>query len=409
MKVKRMLGWMAVACLAAAHGAVATPGAPARQSGAGEPPEAEVERPDPLADFRADADAIAAEAVPGEGLRRVVALAEEGELGLSLALVEALSEPHRFDLLPEPERATLDFARGRLVLLREPDLLGLDEPFAPLEGDALEALGEVRRAFARARAGSGPGLVRERAVMALGTLDLHQAERGFRAFVTELQQGGGAPPAAPAGEEEPPDPIERAKALIEEFEGARDLLVERVRIAWLDPDPRANLEWAQRRIRELEQIVEELERQEEEQEDPQAQDQEQPQEGDEGDDSSESQGEDPSEEDGESDSEQDQGADSEEGPEDEGPDEAGPDEEGPDEEGPEEEGTEEEGPENPSDEEQSPAEDETDGAAAESEPQSLSPEEIADLLNRLEQLEQQAEEDRERRRLRGRRTVERDW
>jgi hypothetical protein len=129
-------------------------------------------------------------------------------------------------------------------------------------------------AFETARALAGPGGLRLDATYDLGSVHLLEGERHYRS----LPEVGGAPqqptqlpppPAAGAvggAPEEPKDPLERAR---EEYLLAKDYLIERLRSDWSDADTRADLELVQRRLKALEAIERERERQRREQRDDQ--------------------------------------------------------------------------------------------------------------------------------------------
>ncbi|MHC4262096.1 MAG: hypothetical protein ACYSWX_06220 [Planctomycetota bacterium] len=334
---------------------------------------------------------------PREAVRSMLDAALAGQNRAALESAEALTDGPLADLLLEDERALVGLARGLLGPLVEPELLELVEPFPALAEDAAGRLDESREALVSARsAAAGP--VRLRAVYGLGTLELFEAERALRRWVFEQSEGSQAqaPTAVPGGpaagsgapdDAEPEDPMEVVRRLIEGFVEARTLLVERVRIDAKAEDPRANLEWAQRRIRELERIERELEEQQEQeqQQQDQQQDQDEQQEPEDSDPSQDQQEPDPQE------------SDSQEGEEEESDSEEG-------EESPEE--GDEEGDEQESGEEDRTAEpDSTEEQVA----PELSQEEIVELLDRLAAEEARAEALREHRRLSGRRAVEKDW
>jgi hypothetical protein len=222
----------------------------------------------------------AAERSTAQVLGDAVAAAEGGDRANALALLEVLAQ--RVDLAPEREleRAGVDLALALVLLTQEPSLTVLEEPYAAPDEEQRARLDWARAALHRVRATAGEGELRRRAVYALGTVELWLAERELRHFVTSAQQpGGGAAPAPGAAPTEaPPDPRAALEALLAQFVVARDLLVERVRLDWREADPRANLEWAQRRIRELERALRELDEQEQEQQQEQQEQEEQQQE-----------------------------------------------------------------------------------------------------------------------------------
>ncbi len=175
------------------------------------------------------------------------------------------------DLSPV-ERATVHFARG--VVLAH----------AEKRGDAGEA-------FERARALAGPGDLRLDATYDLGWTALAEGEN-LRKQIPEL---GGTPPGQPGQPPQPaqpttpqaqlqqqmqgqapqgPDPLQLARAA---YTLARERFVERLKADARDPDSRANVELAQRRLKELAEIQrkreEEKQKQEQQKKDQQQKDQ----------------------------------------------------------------------------------------------------------------------------------------
>ena len=203
-------------------------------------------------------------------LDEIVERADEGDTARAAALaLGALAREG--ELAPtELEQAELSYALGVVHTRRG-------------EGPAAQA------AFRSARALAGPGELRLDATYNLGHFQLLRGEE-HRAEL--LQPAAAAPPGGPPGTpgasgapgstgEDGADPLERARAA---YLRARESFVERLRSDWRDPDTRANLELIVRRLKELD----EIERQREEQEQ-----QQEPSESDEpSDDQQESQGED---------------------------------------------------------------------------------------------------------------------
>ena len=170
---------------------------------------------------------------------------------------------------PSPRmRAEVHFARG-LALARAADL------------------GGAHADFERAAELGGPGDLRRAGLYAAGTVALEAAE-ALRLAIPEVREAMGLPPlaapaagtapgvsAAPASPGAPaaartpgePDALALARSA---YESARATLVQRLRLDWRDEDTRANLEWIQRRLRELDQIESEREEAEppEQQEEP---------------------------------------------------------------------------------------------------------------------------------------------
>ncbi|WP_145067430.1 hypothetical protein [Engelhardtia mirabilis] len=344
------------------------------------------------------ADLELAELVDADLLARIVELGEGREFEHALQLVEAFDRSGRADDLPEPELAALNYAQGLLLVESEP-LAVLEAPYDPPEGAAAERVERARAAFAKARAYAGGGILRQRAVYAAGTLELWLAERELRRFVVANGPDAPTPPLPVPGQEpeEPPDPKQQIEELIGRFEGARDLLAERVRSDWSDADPRANLEWSQRRIRELERALQQMEEQEQQQQEQQ-QDGDQQQEGD---------------------PQQDQDQQPSDSDQQQPPDEQKPqDGEESDQEGEQQEEQQVDDAERQDDmdaEQPLPEEGEEEGeqpegvASEAAQQESLSAEEMTELLDRLAEIERNGEDIR--RQLRGIRhvPVERDW
>lgn len=287
------------------------------------------------------------------------ALEPGGVRARAVELAEPLWEFLRWNGWPAEARAEVHFARGVLLL----------------EG---ERRAEAEEAFQSARGLWPHGTLVLEATYDLGLAALLEGE-AWRARIPEL---GGQPPAAASPDEEPPDPLEQARA---HYLRARAALVERLRLDWRDADTRANVELVQRRLRELDEIERQRDEQREEQEPSEPQEGEgEPQEG--------------------------SGEDSSEGEPEQEPGQEPPPGEEPAE--PEDEPQPAETPE-PQAEEQRP-EGEPEGEseppkAPEPEEALLSREQIQRLLDRLQQLEEQAEALREARRSRQRMPVERDW
>lgn len=279
------------------------------------------------------------------------------------ALLDAtgsLTEPLGWNGRPESERAQVLIERGLVSLAPE------ERPMA--EHD-----------FGRALAVAPSGELRAAAAYDLALLPLLEGEE-WRAQIPEL--GGTPPPAAPpangAAPEEPPDPLERAKAAYLE---ARARFIERLKLDWRDADTRANVELIQRRLRELAEIEQQREEQQQQQEQ-----QDQQQDGEEN--------QDQQDQDSEQQDEQQQPEDGEQEPQDG------------------EQGDEQEEPDEPQDGEESPEESEgEEQREQQAEPQEvhLSQEELQRLLNRLAEHEKQAEALREMQRERGSRGVDKDW
>ncbi|HED64270.1 MAG TPA: hypothetical protein ENJ09_01825 [Planctomycetes bacterium] len=181
-------------------------------------------------------------------LETVVTAERRGDLeAAGAALAPLVTHAER---LGEDARARVRFAEGYLALLAE-----LDAP------TTVEAAARTRGAFESARALAGPGELRLAATFDAGFAELEGAER-TRAHIPEILQGASqaalpAPPPferdlapkQPDGENaDAPDPLVEARAA---YGRAKALLIERLRMDWTDPDTRADLEWIQRRLDEL--------------------------------------------------------------------------------------------------------------------------------------------------------------
>jgi len=266
--------------------------------------------------------------------------------------------------------------------------------------------------FERAAALAGPGTLRLDALYDAGTTLLAVAE----ALYAQVPEVGGVSPApglpggppgspgspgAPAAEDAP-DPLDLAEAA---FSQAKRKLVRRLRADWRDEDTRANLEWIQRRLAEIDELRRQREEQEQEQEqqpNEESSSDEQPPQDEPQQDDSETQ-EDESSDDSESEPSEDQ-QESEGEPESEDPQES------PDESREQDEPSEADAPEpQPEDEpgEESAAAQQEEGE--EPAERLLTREEVMRLLDRLEEIEKKGEELRARLRSRERREVEEDW
>ena len=157
----------------------------------------------------------------------------------------------------EANRALLEFARGALLAEHSADWL---EEFNPESHDpldveiALEREEQAAAAFESALALGGNTEVGRRAAYDLGALRCRTSERLFRGVLTQvLLNSDGESPAS-----FPEDSPERAalEAAESGFREAREVLVGRLRVDATHADTRANLEWAQRRLREIERLLE---------------------------------------------------------------------------------------------------------------------------------------------------------
>lgn len=232
------------------------------------------------------------------GLERMEELSAKGETEEALAIGEALLRPDAFTSW----RRDLELEGSTVIApaldLAEPVLewLGLTGRTAEQRAAVHYALGvallaaedpaKAKEAFGEARALAGRGGLRLDSAYNLGTVVLEEGEEAFARIPEVAAARGQAPPqppsapAVPAGPPgpggaapaaEPEDPLQVARALYLE---AKELLVDRLRLDWRDPDTRANVELVMRRLRQLD----ELQRQREQQkQDQQQQDQDQDQ------------------------------------------------------------------------------------------------------------------------------------
>lgn len=217
-----------------------------------------------------------------EGLGQVATWAEEGDYPAARLLGQQLLAP---DLLSS-WRAQLELDGSRVVgpaldgadpLI---DWLGLGERTRGERASVRYALGVIDLAeelperataeFTATRAAARGAGLRGDAIYNLGTLALQEGEL-WRSQIPEL---GGQPPTpqppaqpggppAPGADEEPPDPLEQARAY---YLRAKDHFVERLRLDASHADTRANTELVFRRLRELDEIERQREEQEQEQE-----------------------------------------------------------------------------------------------------------------------------------------------
>ncbi len=363
------------------------------------------------------------------GLREIRRLATEERYDEARALARGILVPHGLARV----REDLDDTRVGGVLLKPVDpvleRLGWNGPpertraevsyadgvVAALAGDGDAAL----ESFERAASLAGPGSLRLESLYDRGTVLLAGAE-SLRAQIPELQDPAAAlaptapPPGSPgtpgADDEEPPDFLKLARRA---YEAARAAFVERLRADWRDEDTRANLELIQRRLRELDEIEEQRQEQQEEQ-----------QQGEEGDEQQEGEEGEEREQEGEEGEEQGEGEEGEDGQGDgedgEGPREDPDESPDPSEEESPAESEEEREPEESEEDVAESEEESTDEAEesetsaeeaqpAEEEERVLTREEVVRLLDRLREIDEQAEALRARLRQRGRVAVEKDW
>lgn len=236
--------------------------------------------------------------------------------------------------------------------------------------------------------GSGDRELRQHGMYGLGWLDLDLAEQLFETVpevkgATQNAMSPGYQPPAPGGGEEGADPLPLARKA---YESALEHYLERLRADWRDADTRANVEWIQRRLREIEKIEQERTQDEgtdRSQDDPQEQDQQ--------------------EEEEQSESSGDQGAPSDE-EQDEEPQEESSEESDEEQEG-EQQDSESENEEEPGEQDEE-AEGEQD---AEQQELHLTDEQMKRLLETLMQHNKEGEELREVMQSQGRQATDRDW
>lgn len=234
--------------------------------------------------------------------------------------------------------------------------------------------------------GSGDSQMRQHGMYGLGWIDLDLAEQIFDTIpevkgASNNAMSPGFQPPAPTGEDGA-DPLPLARKA---YEAALEHYLERLQADWRDADTRANVEWIQRRLREIEKIEQERTQDEgtdRSQDDPQEQDKQ--------------------EQDEQSESSGDQGAPSDEEQEEEPQDSSEESEE--DQEGDQQDS------ESENEEEASEQEEESEGEQ-EGEPQELhlTDEQMKRLLETLMQHNKEGEELREVMQSQGRQSTDRDW
>ncbi len=230
-----------------------------------------------------------------DGLREIRRLAEAGETDAAVLIAERLIAPGSIarqveDLTraegwrPRVGRA-LESVADRLELLGPPPAVRAEAQFArgvaldlaarAAQDEAERALRreQARLAFESARLLAGPGALRLDATYAQGWIALAAAEEQ-RAKIPEISGQPVPPPAAapvpdPAGAPKPPDALALARAA---YLGARERFIERLRLAWRDPDTQANVELIQRRLRELDEIEQKRKQEQEQQKQDEKQD-----------------------------------------------------------------------------------------------------------------------------------------
>lgn len=394
-------------------------GLPARalqEEEGGPPADAPIEAPDESAN---EAVTLEPPPPPAEGVDAVLVLLDAGEFeaaraaALDLAQRDAALDPRDAARWSERDRALLDYVAALSSGALAGALFELEEP----EWERIESLeDEGAEAFERALSATvGPDAgdlvqLRARAAYGAGTLLAHGAERTVRRAQTlALMQPQEVPFAADTPERELVD------AAHDRFERARDALLLRLELDWRDADTRANLEWVQRRLKEIERLRERADkeqerREEEEQQEQDEQEQDESEEDSESEPSDDESGEDEPNEDepNEEESSDDESGDDSSGDgdasqqEDEGMDDAESDD--PD---ASEEELADEAPSEASDEQVGDGSDE--GEAPPLETVEMSDVELRRLLQRLEDIDREGEETRRRLAASMRRRVERDW
>jgi hypothetical protein len=262
-------------------------------------------------------------------------------------------------------------------------------------GDALAAAleSEAAAALEAASLAAGTGALRLTALYNLGTLRLLSAEQAFLTLAGERLLAGDAGPDTAALRE-------RYGAVAAALRTARAPLLTRLALDWRDRSTRANLEWLQRRLEEVQRALDELPPEPPPEQQPAPSDQPPPESEPPPEDQPEQQGEQgqPEPQDGES-------GESDREPAEPPPAEQAPEQPQPGSESePAAEGEPQPEPSEPAGE-TDPQDSESAAGVA---PEALTETEIQRLLDRLEQYERLREELRARRRAQ-RRAVERDW
>jgi hypothetical protein len=237
-----------------------------------------------------------------DGLREMRKLSDAGKPDDALAVADRILTPDKFATWREETTAKPGWKRT-LVEDADPVLaaVGLSD-LSPVERATVhfargvvlahaEKRGEAGEAFEKSRALAGPGDLRLDATYDLGWTALEEGET-LRKQIPEL---GGTPPGQPPQPAQPgqptspqaqlqqqlqgqapqgPDPLQLARAA---YTLARERFVERLKADARDPDSRANVELAQKRLKELAEIQkkreEEKQKQEQQKKDQQKKDQ----------------------------------------------------------------------------------------------------------------------------------------
>jgi hypothetical protein len=225
-----------------------------------------------------------------EGFAAIRKHAEEGQFESARLIADRLLAPSEFSR----RRSDLE-ARGgfwqRASRAAQPSLawLGLDGLGADARAEVWFARGvvdslakqrpEAENDFQAARAVANDRGLRHDAIYDLGHLALEEGEE-IRATIPEISGKPAAmpPPVPPVPQSpggapvEPPDPLQTARAA---YLKAREHFVERLKSDWRDEDTRANVELCSRRLDELDRIEKKREEEKKKQEDQKKKEQDQ--------------------------------------------------------------------------------------------------------------------------------------
>jgi hypothetical protein len=310
------------------------------------------------------------------------------------------------------QRAHLAYGGGLAKARSAASALALVAPDAEPDEEGARALEDAAIVwFARAASAWGEGPVRDRALAAPGGVLAWRGEREVRAAQSQAML---QPSPVPFGKETPErEALLAARATLE---SARAALVVRLEHDWRDVDTRANLEWVARRLLEIERILERADEQDEQQQREQQEqqqddqqnggEQDQQDEGQEGDQQQDGEPQDEQKNDQQQDGEQQDGEQNQDGePREDGEQQGEPSESEDGESAePQDTTTGERDTQAPTSESARPAD-----ADAPVMPATLGDVEVQRLLNRLAEIENEAERLRRRLRATERRRVEKDW
>ena len=213
------------------------------------------------------------------GLAEMKQLSEAGKPDDALAAAERILAPGKFAKWREEATANPGWKRTLVeAAIRSSPRSALGpvaararvRPLRARSPSRAEKRGDAGEAFEKARALAGPGDLRLDSTYDLAWTALDEGEN-LRKQIPEL---GGTQPAAAMpptpGAPPAPDPLQLAKAA---YLVARDRFVERLKADASDPDSRANVELAQKRLKELAEI--EKQREEKKKQEQEKKDQEQ--------------------------------------------------------------------------------------------------------------------------------------